>query len=571
MALDDDGDLKEDDEEGEEEEDEDAAQGGNGEGAAEQMRSMEEYRIWKKNAPFLYDCVVSHALEWPSLTVQWLPDRALHDGKEAKDRYTVQRLLLGTHTSAVGDANAAAGGAAAAASSSQAAAAPVPQNYLLFAEVRLPRPDGSSSAGAAANGSSSSLAADGVYGRAQGRIDIVQRIPHAGEVNRARYAPFNPDLIATKSPSSTLCVFDRSKHPSRPDTSSGSGSGIQARPDLLLQGHTEEGYGLQWNPHAGERGCLLSGSNDGLVCMWNVEQASLSKAKSGTGSSGGAVHAAAPTLPPLRTFRAHTDVVEDVAWSQFQSSIFASCGDDARLLLWDTRADEQGGSQPVAALNDPSKARSSAALAAGGGRGSNVSHHTGNINCVGFNPFSEHVLASGGSDGVVLLWDLRSMAAPLHALRAQAGAVAAASNDDSSPPLHFFNLSWSPFSGDLLLATDGARRAYIWDVSRIGSDEDGSGDGDEGEAGSDGLPSSLLFVHGGHTERIGDACWNSNEGEEWMVASVADDNVLQIWQVSESVYGDEGGSSSDAPAASVVGNGEDGRRTGAAAAAAANR
>jgi histone-binding protein RBBP4 len=35
----------------------------------------EEYKVWKKNAPFLYDVVVTHPLEWPSLTVQWLPGR----------------------------------------------------------------------------------------------------------------------------------------------------------------------------------------------------------------------------------------------------------------------------------------------------------------------------------------------------------------------------------------------------------------------------------------------------------------------------------------------------------------
>jgi histone-binding protein RBBP4 len=33
----------------------------------------EEYKIWKKNTPFLYDLVMTHALEWPSLSVQWLP------------------------------------------------------------------------------------------------------------------------------------------------------------------------------------------------------------------------------------------------------------------------------------------------------------------------------------------------------------------------------------------------------------------------------------------------------------------------------------------------------------------
>ena len=35
----------------------------------------EEYKIWKKNTPFLYDLVITHALEWPSLTVQWMPGK----------------------------------------------------------------------------------------------------------------------------------------------------------------------------------------------------------------------------------------------------------------------------------------------------------------------------------------------------------------------------------------------------------------------------------------------------------------------------------------------------------------
>ena len=35
----------------------------------------EEYKTWKKNAPFLYDLMLSNALEWPTLTTQWLPDK----------------------------------------------------------------------------------------------------------------------------------------------------------------------------------------------------------------------------------------------------------------------------------------------------------------------------------------------------------------------------------------------------------------------------------------------------------------------------------------------------------------
>ena len=54
----------------------------------------EEYKIWKKNTPFLYDLVMTHALEWPSLTAQWLPDVSRPEGKD----FSIHHLLLGTHT-----------------------------------------------------------------------------------------------------------------------------------------------------------------------------------------------------------------------------------------------------------------------------------------------------------------------------------------------------------------------------------------------------------------------------------------------------------------------------------------
>ena len=43
----------------------------------EEMMINEEYKIWKKNSPFLYDIVYSHCLVWPSLTVEWLNDRTM--------------------------------------------------------------------------------------------------------------------------------------------------------------------------------------------------------------------------------------------------------------------------------------------------------------------------------------------------------------------------------------------------------------------------------------------------------------------------------------------------------------
>lgn len=57
--------------------------------AVEERVINEEYKIWKKNTPFLYDLVMTHALEWPSLTAQWLPDVTRPEGKD----YSVHRCV----------------------------------------------------------------------------------------------------------------------------------------------------------------------------------------------------------------------------------------------------------------------------------------------------------------------------------------------------------------------------------------------------------------------------------------------------------------------------------------------
>jgi histone-binding protein RBBP4 len=48
------------------------------------------------------------------------------------------------------------------------------------------------------------------------KVEVVQKIKHDGEVNRARYMPQNYSIIATKAPSSYVYVFDYTKLPSVP-------------------------------------------------------------------------------------------------------------------------------------------------------------------------------------------------------------------------------------------------------------------------------------------------------------------------------------------------------------------
>eukprot|EP00468_Gymnochlora_sp_CCMP2014_P004642 CAMPEP_0167761934 /NCGR_PEP_ID=MMETSP0110_2-20121227/12460_1 /TAXON_ID=629695 /ORGANISM="Gymnochlora sp., Strain CCMP2014" /LENGTH=426 /DNA_ID=CAMNT_0007648697 /DNA_START=21 /DNA_END=1301 /DNA_ORIENTATION=- len=393
----------------------------------------DEYKIWKKNAPFLYDIVMTHALEWPSLTVEWLPDKVTHKDKD----YSVQRLILGTHTS------------------------DNELNHLMFAEVRLPLPDTEIDAR-----KYEEKQGYGGYSGVSGRLEIVQKINHPGEVNRARHMPQNANIIATKTASASVLLFDKTKHPSKPQK-----SGV-SNPDLKLEGHKKEGYGISWSPLS--EGHLLSGSDDGLVCFWDIQ----GNTKPGNNS-----------VNATSIFEKHSDVVEDVAWNPHHKHLFASCGDDKQLIIWDLRS-KQPAKEPIKA-------------------------HDGEVNCLSFNPFSEYLFVTGSADKTVALWDTRNLSAKIHSLESHREQI--------------FNVAWCPDQEPILASCGADRRVNVWDLSKIGRSQTPE-DAEDG-------PPELLFVHGGHTDKISDFSWNKNE--EWMIASVADNNILQIWQPTDNICTDD--------------------------------
>ncbi|CAM9097616.1 unnamed protein product [Heterosigma akashiwo] len=254
--------------------------------------------------------------------------------------------------------------------------------------------------------------------------------------------PQNPFLVATKSPSAQVYVFDVSKHPSAPPPGQ-----TQCRPQHRCTGHTQEGYGLAWSPH--QEGLLVSGSDDNVVCVWDL-----------AGSPGEEVQA-------RDLLRGHAAAVEDVAAHGLSPHLLGSVGDDARLCVWDLRANDR--TRPSQAVDQPRSLiprNCSDELPEFG-----YMYNDSEVLQVGWHPSAETVFASCGDD----------------------------------------------------------RRLNVWDAAKIGEEQDAE-DAEDG-------PPELLFIHGGHTAKVQDFSWNMQD--PWVISSVSEDNVLQIWQMAENIYNDE--------------------------------
>ncbi|PIN09338.1 hypothetical protein CDL12_18078 [Handroanthus impetiginosus] len=213
------------------------------------------------------------------------------------------------------------------------------RNYLIIAQVGLPLQDTENLAGQQDDERSEF----GVIERAEGKVQFIQQITHDGEVNRARYMPQNPFIIATRTVNIEVYVFDCRKHPSEPSLDGA------CSPDLRLRGHSAEGCGLSWSQF--RLGHLLSSSNDAQICLWDTNVTPKNKA-----------------LDAMQIFKICECTVEDVAWHQSCQYLFGSAGDDHSLHLWDLRS--RSVSKPILS----------------------VVAHQSEVNSLAFNPINEWLI-----------------------------------------------------------------------------------------------------------------------------------------------------------------------------------
>lgn len=295
---------------------------------------------------------------------------------------SVHRAIIGTHTS--GQA----------------------QNYLHVVHVEIPdlrTPDLSEL--------NEERAEVGGYGNARRPFDVkfAQKINHPGEVNKARYQPQNPEIIASLCVDGKVLIFDRTKHPMQPKDAT-------VKFEAELVGHEAEGFGLAWSPL--KEGHLVTGNEDKTVRTWDLR---------GGFSKGN------KTISPTATYTVHDATVNDVQYHPSMDFMIGTVSDDLTWQCIDTRQ----------ATFKKALFRKEA--------------HPDQVNCLAFHPEFETVMVTGSSDKTVAMWDLRNFDQPLHTLQGHNEGV--------------MGLQWHPQDVSILASSSNDRRVRFWDISKIGEEQ----------------------------------------------------------------------------------------------------
>ncbi|CDJ44578.1 WD domain, G-beta repeat domain containing protein, putative, partial [Eimeria tenella] len=137
-----------------------------------------EYKNWKVNAQVLYDVLLCVPLEWPALTVQWLPGLTPCSSSSV----VKQRLLTATHTNGAED------------------------DALLVLQVELP-------VGPFDDTQTNEYKERGDYegfhyGLSSYKTKVVKRLPHPQESNCARYMPQQPSIVASCAVDGRVLLYD---------------------------------------------------------------------------------------------------------------------------------------------------------------------------------------------------------------------------------------------------------------------------------------------------------------------------------------------------------------------------
>mmetsp|Transcript_94147 Transcript_94147/g.196462 ORF Transcript_94147/g.196462 Transcript_94147/m.196462 type:complete len:501 (+) Transcript_94147:131-1633(+) len=266
---------------------------------------------------------------------------------------------------------------------------------------------------------------------------------HPGGVNRVRSMPQAPHVVASWADTGKVYMWNLQAQRRALDKTGEKATASSVKPIHTCTSHKEEGFAMDFNPH--ETGKFLSGSNDGVVMLWEPVK------------GGWSVNSEKP-------FNAHPgSSVEDVQWRRVGTgceSIFASCSADRSVKVWDIRE----------------KSRKKASI-------SIKEAHSSDVNVISWSPIVGELLATASDDGGFKVWDTRNVSA---------GAMA--NFLWHRKPLT--SIDWHPSDETVLAVSSEDNSLSVWDMAV----EDDRPEGQEDVPGEAHFPAQLLFLHMGQQD-----------------------------------------------------------------------
>lgn len=388
--------------------------------------TQQEYRIWKKNAPYLYDYLSTTSLLWPSLTVQFFPDIV---SIQSEEDIMLQRLLHGTFT--LGQ------------SIDSLSIVQVPTFHNLNKHIKINKLDYNQDKQEFEVSTSSNL-----------KVKLLQKLNHHGDVNKAKYMPQKPNIIASANNLGDLVVYERTKHSSLLRMNDMELSKVQINLKSRSQTDKSDIYAIDWNLQ--NEGIIASGDTTGNINVYDVKKFDV---KNNTLNETNYSH--------------NTYAINDLQWFPNHDSLFATADDGGYFKIHDVRTNSVVTEFKVS----DAEANSSS-----------------------INPGLPTCVATGDSNGIIQVWDIRNKQA-IHQIKNQ-------------HTLAITQLKWNRKHHNVLASSSTDTLVRLFDISDTK---------DEG----------LIFLHKGHMLGVNDIDWSYHD--DWLMASVSDDNSLQIWKPSHDV------------------------------------
>lgn len=413
----------------------DADENENGSSSLIDKSTQHRYRVFKKNAPFLYDYLSTNSLLWPSLSVLFFPDLENKENNvndevteasiaaSPSSQLAFQRLLLGTFT--LGQS----------VDSISIHQLPYYQNLNKCINIEQ------------WNYSTEKEEFE-LSTISKNKIHVNQTINHLGDVNKLKYMPQNPDVIASANNLGHLLVYNRTKH-STIKTLIGEKEINEPQLRLVNNAHpsTTDIFAFDWNNQ--KEGVAVAGAMDGVISLYDIRDSYATRLENRIFLSWDFLNGVG---------------INDIEWVPTHDSFFLSADDNGMVRLHDSRK------------SDPS-----------------VSFSTGSaVNSLSINPSNSFCIALGHGDGQIELRDIRSPSECLYRFTPHTDAIT--------------QLKWHPKFHSVLGSSSGDRLVKLHDVAN---------------------EHKLIFNHEGHMLGVND--FDFSHHEDWMIASVADDNSLHLW------------------------------------------